>query len=151
MSSCLQVDGVKSSHPVHGWGPKGGFVWQKPYVEFFCSAETFKDLVPKLKKCETMSWMATTRRGDMWTDCGTTTCVTWGAMALQEIVQPFVVSPEAFLAWKDEAFELWSSMLGAVAEDAGKQKIAEIQDNWLLVSVLDNNFKSGDVFRMLHH
>lgn len=29
------VDGVPSSHPVHGWGPKGGFVFQKAFVEFF--------------------------------------------------------------------------------------------------------------------
>lgn len=23
------VDGVKSSHPVHGWGPRNGYVYQK--------------------------------------------------------------------------------------------------------------------------
>lgn len=26
------VDGVSSLHPVHGWGPKNGFVYQKAYV-----------------------------------------------------------------------------------------------------------------------
>jgi methylenetetrahydrofolate reductase (NADPH) len=26
------VDGALSSHPVHGWGPKNGFVYQKSYV-----------------------------------------------------------------------------------------------------------------------
>lgn len=29
------VDGAKSEDPVHGWGPKGGWVFQKSFVEFF--------------------------------------------------------------------------------------------------------------------
>jgi methylenetetrahydrofolate reductase (NADPH) len=30
------VDGVDSTHPVFGWGPRGGYVFQKGFVEFFC-------------------------------------------------------------------------------------------------------------------
>ncbi|KAI4253502.1 MAG: hypothetical protein LQ352_003642, partial [Teloschistes flavicans] len=32
------VDGVPSTDPTHGWGPAKGFVFQKPFVEFFCPA-----------------------------------------------------------------------------------------------------------------
>lgn len=30
------VDGAKSEDEVVGWGPKGGYVFQKGFVEFFC-------------------------------------------------------------------------------------------------------------------
>ncbi|KAL8720811.1 MAG: hypothetical protein Q9225_002365, partial [Loekoesia sp. 1 TL-2023] len=30
------VDGLPSTDPIHGWGPAKGFVFQKPFVEFFC-------------------------------------------------------------------------------------------------------------------
>lgn len=29
------VDGARSDDPVHGFGPKGGYVFQKSFVEFF--------------------------------------------------------------------------------------------------------------------
>ena len=33
------VDGELSSDSVVGWGPKGGYVFQKSFVEFFCEEE----------------------------------------------------------------------------------------------------------------
>jgi methylenetetrahydrofolate reductase (NADPH) len=41
------VDGVKSEDPVHGWGPKGGWVFQKAFVEFFVNG---KEEVEKIKR-----------------------------------------------------------------------------------------------------
>jgi methylenetetrahydrofolate reductase (NADPH) len=29
------VDGARSEDPIHGFGPKGGYVFQKSFVEFF--------------------------------------------------------------------------------------------------------------------
>lgn len=29
------VDGARSDDPIHGFGPKGGYVFQKSFVEFF--------------------------------------------------------------------------------------------------------------------
>ncbi|OCK92297.1 methylenetetrahydrofolate reduct [Cenococcum geophilum 1.58] len=34
------VDGAKSSHPVYGWGPRNGYVYQKAYLEILISANT---------------------------------------------------------------------------------------------------------------
>ncbi|KAG8719776.1 hypothetical protein FRC09_010644, partial [Ceratobasidium sp. 395] len=39
------VDAVLSSDPVVGWGPRGGRVFQKPFVEFFCEIELVGRLV----------------------------------------------------------------------------------------------------------
>ena len=33
------VDGAKSSHPVYGWGPRNGYVYQKAYLEVLVSPE----------------------------------------------------------------------------------------------------------------
>ena len=40
------VDGLESDHSIVGWGPAGGYVYQKSFVEFFASEE----IVEKLKK-----------------------------------------------------------------------------------------------------
>src|SRR5690606_33167373 len=37
INSQPRVNGLPSHHPLFGWGPGGGYVYQKAYVEFFCS------------------------------------------------------------------------------------------------------------------
>ena len=148
-SALLQVNGKPSGDDVHGWGPQGGFVYQKGYVEFFCSPETFKAFSQQMQQHATMSFMAARKSGDVVSDCAARTCVTWGAFPQREIAQPFVVCPVAFKAWRDEAFALWTSQWGQVVSDAGKKQLAEICDSWYLVSVLENDYVSGDLFRFL--
>ena len=56
------VDGVKSSDRVFGWGPDGGFVFQKAFVEFWIPAKDWTDVLrPHLRKPEItsqVSWYA---------------------------------------------------------------------------------------------
>ena len=40
------------------------------------------------------------------------TAVTWGVFPEREIIQPTVVDPVSFRAWKDEAFDLWTAQVG---------------------------------------
>jgi methylenetetrahydrofolate reductase (NADPH) len=40
------VDGLQSDHGIVGWGPAGGYVYQKSFVEFFAS----EDIVERLEK-----------------------------------------------------------------------------------------------------
>jgi methylenetetrahydrofolate reductase (NADPH) len=69
--------------------------------------------------------------------------VTWGVFPGQEIVQPTVVDGQAFLAWKDEAFELWRQWSRLYASESTSAKLlSHIQKNWFLVNIVDNNFKS---------
>ena len=39
------VSSCKSNDPIHGWGPKNGYVFQKCYIEFFISEENLKKLI----------------------------------------------------------------------------------------------------------
>lgn len=43
------VDSAPSSDEVVGWGPPGGYVFQKAFVEFFCDEETLHKLAWKIK------------------------------------------------------------------------------------------------------
>jgi methylenetetrahydrofolate reductase (NADPH) len=43
------VNGLRSTDPVFGWGPKNGLVFQKPFVEFFLPAADWARLQPRLK------------------------------------------------------------------------------------------------------
>ena len=146
----MQLNGARSSDSTNGWGDKGGYLYQNGYVEFFCSPETFKQVARKVHSCDTLSLLAADKTGHFVAEAAGTTCVTWGAFAQREIMQPLVVTPDTFKAWKDEALELWVSMWGAVAQDdAASQLFTEIRDTWFLVSVLENDYVSGDVFRFV--
>ncbi|KAL8781939.1 MAG: hypothetical protein Q9213_005778, partial [Squamulea squamosa] len=39
------VDGLPSTDPIHGWGPAKGFVFQKPFVEFFCPISDWNEVL----------------------------------------------------------------------------------------------------------
>lgn len=44
------VDGARSDDPIHGFGPKGGYVFQKSFVEFFVnSVKQVEELQEKIE------------------------------------------------------------------------------------------------------
>eukprot|EP01068_Selenidium_serpulae_P007101 Selendium_serpulae@DN4609_c0_g1_i2.p1 len=57
INSQPRVNGALSTDPVFGWGPKGGFVFQKAYIEFFCSPQIFHAV------------KAATQKHSYWTFC----------------------------------------------------------------------------------
>lgn len=141
------VDGVCSSHPVHGWGPRFGYVYQKAYLEFFCSPEAFSQLVPALNADPYISYFAVTKRGDLHTNTNSDTpnAVTWGVFPGKEIVQPTIVERISFMAWKDEAFELGKLWANVYPVDSTSRKvIGGLFDNWFLVNVVRNDFRNPD-------
>lgn len=46
------VNGVRSSDPTFGWGPRNGFVFQKAFVEFFISSGEWETLEKTLRATE---------------------------------------------------------------------------------------------------
>merc|ERR1719313_176802 len=151
INSQARVNGALSTDVVYGWGPAGGVVYQKAYVEFFCSPATLKKLKDHFQKKKDVDWMAISKSGDMQIspNCsGPVTAVTWGVFPGQEIQQPTVVDAASFRAWKDEAFALWEMFQEVNAENEDqKRTVSSIADTWYLVNVVDNNFLSGDLFK----
>merc|ERR1719183_1995438 len=151
INSQARVNGALSTDLVYGWGPAGGVVYQKAYVEFFCSPTMLKKLKEHFLKKKDVDWMAVSKSGDMQSSpntSGPVTAVTWGVFPGREIQQPTVVDAASFRAWKDEAFALWDMFLEVNAENhRQKRTVSNIADTWYLVNVVDNNFLSGDLFR----
>jgi len=138
------VDGRPSTDPEVGWGGPGGFVYQKAYVEFFCSPLKLKALKEELDRHPNLSYHAVNAAGKEYTNTqgGRVNAVTWGVFPGKEIVQPTVVDAESFGIWKDEAFELWLTQWASAYEEgsASRNVIKEIHDSYFLVNIVDENF-----------
>lgn len=59
------VNRAPSSHKVVGWGPAGGFVYQKSYVEFFCPLSSAQTVFATLEKYPSVQYMAMNAQGGM--------------------------------------------------------------------------------------
>ncbi|XP_055966914.1 methylenetetrahydrofolate reductase (NADPH) [Sorex fumeus] len=139
------VNGRPSSDPVVGWGPSGGYVFQKAYLEFFTSRETVQALLQVLKKYELrVNYHIVDVKGENITNAPglQPNAVTWGIFPGREVIQPTVVDPVSFMYWKDEAFALWTEQWGKLYEEGSPSRgvIQHIHDNYFLVNLVDNDF-----------
>jgi len=150
------VNGVPSDHPVHGWGGPGGFVYQKAYIEFFTSPTLLAKISDFIKlKYPTLTYLAVDFKGNLQssslydTEHRITTAVTWGVFPGKEILQPTVVDTNSFVVWKDEAFALWN-LWGNIYDDdsISKNLIQKVRDSYYLVSIVDNNFITGNIWNI---
>lgn len=78
------------------------YVYQKAYVEFFCSPESFSKLQSRLQGRKTLTYMAVNAAGDVKSNVAhnQVNAVTWGVFPAKEVVQPTVVDPQSFSVWK---------------------------------------------------
>jgi methylenetetrahydrofolate reductase (NADPH) len=138
ITSQPSVNGVKSSHPIHGWGPHGGYVYQKAYLELLVPPQIITELIARIDKDPDMTFHAVNKDGDLRTNAPSEgpNAVTWGVFPGKEIVQPTIVETISFLAWKDEAFKLgsdWAKCHSALSPS--RQLIDRIIDNWYLINI----------------
>ncbi|KAI9761069.1 MAG: orotate phosphoribosyltransferase [Chaenotheca gracillima] len=137
------VNGVKSSHPVHGWGPRNGYVYQKAYLELFVSPELISELLTRIERDPELTYYAVNKSGNLKTNASNDgpNAVTWGVFPGKEIVQPTIVETVSFLAWKDEAFRLgedWASC--HTASSPSRHLIQNLVETWYLVNIVHNDF-----------
>ncbi|XP_043854162.1 methylenetetrahydrofolate reductase isoform X2 [Dromiciops gliroides] len=145
INSQPNINGKPSTDPIVGWGPSGGYVFQKAYLEFFTSSETVEALLQVLKKYELrVNYHIVNVKGENVTNAPDLqpNAVTWGIFPGREIIQPTVVDPVSFMFWKDEAFALWIEQWGKLYEEESPSRmiIQYIHDNYHLVNLVDNEF-----------
>uniref|UniRef100_A0A8C6KZA0 Methylenetetrahydrofolate reductase (NADPH) n=1 Tax=Nothobranchius furzeri TaxID=105023 RepID=A0A8C6KZA0_NOTFU len=145
INSQPNINGKPSTDAVVGWGPAGGYVFQKAYLEFFTSSENVNALLKVLKKYEPrVNYHIVNVHGRNLTNAHEMqpNAVTWGIFPGREIVQPTVVDPVSFMYWKDEAFALWIEQWAKLYEDESPSRmiIKYIHDNYFLVNLVDNDF-----------
>ncbi|KAJ4475679.1 methylenetetrahydrofolate reductase-domain-containing protein [Lentinula aciculospora] len=134
------VDGVDSSDPVVGWGPRTGYVFQKTFVEFFCTEDDVKMIEKKVAE-----------KGDGWvhyyaanSDDGRN-AVTWGVFSGQELIQTTIIERQSFLAWKEEAFSIWLEWASFYRPDSSERKLLErVHNERYLVNIIHHDYKSEE-------
>ncbi|KAF2763151.1 methylenetetrahydrofolate reductase 2 [Pseudovirgaria hyperparasitica] len=141
------VNGVKSSDPVYGWGPKNGYVYQKGYLEVLISPELIAEVITRIERDPDMTYYAVNKTGDLKTNApdDSANAVTWGAFPGKEIVQPTIVETISFLAWKDEFYRLgedWAHCYDATS--SSRYLIQEVVDTWYLVNIVHNDYHISD-------
>lgn len=136
------VNGVRSTDPIHGWGPKNGFVFQKPFVEMFIPSADWKKLSEKLIEHPQITYFAGNAQGD-FASSGETTInpVTWGTFAGKEIITPTIIEAVSFKAWCEEAFGIWGEWQRVYRAGSESSKLLErIRNDYWLVSVIHHGF-----------
>lgn len=105
LSSQPSASMVDSSDRVFGWGPSGGHVWQRAFIEMFLDSKTWRSLKLPAKG---LTWYAAYENGDI--KCGgdfpgVKNTVTWGIWPSAD-AQSTIISSDSFSAWRDEAFSV---------------------------------------------
>ena len=160
------VNGVRSDDKVFGWGPRGGFVFQKAFVELFLPSADWQTLRSKVTSepyKSKVSFYASNAKGDFVSSDsvangangdeergGSTNAVTWGAFPGKEIITPTIIEEVSFRAWAEEAFGIWgewanvySGAKGKDAEGKGKESkelIEKVRDDVWLVNVIHHGY-----------
>lgn len=105
-------------------------MYQKAYLEFFCSADKLDKLVTRSKSFPSITFLAVNKEGKCVSNTGPgdVNAVTWGVFPAKEIIQPTVVDPASFMVWKDEAFELWTKGWASLfpEEDPSRKLLEEV-------------------------
>lgn len=109
-------------------------MYQKAYVEFFCSLESLNALIQKCKAFPFLTYMAVNKEGNWISNVNETNvnAVTWGVFPSKQITQPTVVDAASFMVWKDEAFELWSRGWGNhyAEADPSRRLLEEVRNSY---------------------
>ncbi|KAL1640715.1 methylenetetrahydrofolate reductase (NAD(P)H) met13 [Diplodia intermedia] len=137
------VNSAKSTHPVHGWGPNNGYVYQKAYLEVLVSPELIAELITRIERDPEMTYYAVNKAGDLKTNAPSDgpNAVTWGVFPGKEIIQPTIVETISFLAWKDEFYRLgedWAKCYSSVSPS--RYIIEDLMDTWYLINIVHNDF-----------
>ncbi|KAF1935537.1 methylenetetrahydrofolate reductase-like protein [Clathrospora elynae] len=140
------VNGVRSTDPVFGWGPKNGYVFQKPFVEFFIPSAQFFALKPKLDAHDQITYFAGNARGDFEAsqEDGVNP-VTWGTFAGKEIVTPTIIEAVSFRSWVEEAFSIWREWQRVYPPRSESSRLlGELRGDVWCVNVIWGDFVNGE-------
>jgi methylenetetrahydrofolate reductase (NADPH) len=149
INSQPKVNGVPSTDPKFGWGPKNGFVYQKAYFEFFIPKPLLEPLIAHLNNYEMITYQAINQSNDELRNVSSddVNAVTWGVFKAKEVIQPTVVDHTAFLIWKQEAFASWLDQWAVIYGFDTPQFhfLNKCHDSFYLVNVVDNDYITGDL------
>jgi methylenetetrahydrofolate reductase (NADPH) len=124
-------------------------VWQKAFVEFFVPASEVDRIQEKLVKLKDgeITFYASNKKGEYTSNVAkdSVNAVTWAAFPGQEIVQSTIIEEISFLAWKEEAFDIWNEWsLLYPRQSPARKLLDEISNEWWLVSLIHHDYKDSE-------
>ncbi|KAH7923471.1 methylenetetrahydrofolate reduct [Leucogyrophana mollusca] len=143
------VDGASSTDEVFGWGPRGGYVFQKGFVEFFVEEDVVEEIEKKIEQDGKayVHYFAANVHGECRSNVPEDgrNAVTWGMFPGQEIAQTTIIERESFLTWKDEAFSIWAEWASFYPPGSSERNLLEgvRKERWL-VSIIHHDYKRED-------
>jgi len=145
LNSQPSVNGARSDDPVYGWGGKGGYVYQKAYVECFISSRQMsclKELVSSDPRLNLYAVNCDGKEDRVGIEEDGVTALTWGVFPNREVLQPTIFDPAVFVVWAEEAFLLWKTMWQNLYESGSVswELIEDIHDSYFLVAIIDHDF-----------
>ena len=153
INSQPRANSMPSSDPIFGWGPKGGYVYQKQYVEFLIPKQFVDTLVNVLDEHPSISYQGINSEGNPISNVSSDSvnAVTWGIFPNKEVVQPTVVDHTAFYMWSEELFgqirEDWLPIYGP--ESKSYEIIKSLHDDYYLFNLVDNDFINGTLEKIM--
>ncbi|THH29589.1 hypothetical protein EUX98_g4598 [Antrodiella citrinella] len=143
------VNGAPSTDEVVGWGPKGGYVYQKCFVEFFVEKEDVEKIEKKVAEDGSgwVDYFAANLNGECRTNVPVDgrNAVTWGVFPGQEVAQSTIIERESFLAWKEEAFSFWAEWASYYPPDSDVRALLDnVREKRWLVSIIHHDFQKVD-------
>ncbi|KAL8837292.1 MAG: hypothetical protein Q9170_002587 [Blastenia crenularia] len=148
------VDGLPSTDPIHGWGPAKGFVFQKPFVEFFCPISDWNQLLrPYLESsaiAPEISYYAGHPTGgfDSSEDSESVHAVTWGSFLGKEIATATMVEEVSFRAWCEDAFGRWEEWAKWNRSGEARAYLRKCRWEVVLVNVIGHGYRQGEGGRL---
>ncbi|CCC69895.1 hypothetical protein NCAS_0D03140 [Naumovozyma castellii] len=157
INSQPQINGIRSNDPIHGWGPKDGYVYQKQYLEFLLPREKLPKLEAELKDNEMLTYFAVDSKGTLTSnhpDGSRANAVTWGIFPGREVLQPTIVEKVSFLAWKEEFYYIlqeWELNFQENEKLESAHFLQHLIDDFVLVNIVDNDYvsKEDHIFALL--
>lgn len=143
------IDGAPSTDPVVGFGPAGGFIFQKAFVELFMSGSDKDALVEAIDAMgphAQYTYFAGNTRGDFVSNLaeGEANTVTWAVFPGKEIVQSTIIERDSFEAWREEAFGIWNEWAMLFPKtSASRQLIDSITNDRWLMTIVHHDYKDA--------
>ncbi|WFD31484.1 methylenetetrahydrofolate reductase [NAD(P)H] [Malassezia sp. CBS 17886] len=149
------VDGMDSSDATFGFGPRGGYIFQKAFVELFVTEADKDRLVRAIDAAQVpVTYFAGYSDPDSFETnvlAYGLNAVTWGVFPGKEVAQSTIIEEQSFRAWRDEAFAIWREWeLLFPPRSPTRELLRRVHDDRWLVTVVYHDYKDADgLWRLL--
>ena len=149
LASQPATNSTPSTDKIFGWGPRGGYIYQKSFVEFFVHKQQWElELKPKLEPLGSkVSYYVGDSAEAFYTnlDSNCSSVVTWGVFPNSEVLQTTIVEEESFKAWRDEAFSIWLEWSKLFPRNSMPSTfLKQMHRDYYLVSIVHHDFSQCD-------